>query len=92
MARRYAHRVDANQKTIVAALRLAGCDVLHTHTLAYGAPDLLVWSPHTGSLHLLELKTEAGKLTEDEQDFHRRWSGPIHVVTTAEEAIAAVTR
>ena len=82
-----AKRVDANQPTIVAALRQVGAAVLDIHTVGHGAPDLVVW--YRG-LHLLELKTAKGTLTSDEKRWHESWPGPIHIVRDYREALRAI--
>lgn len=85
MSRR-ASRVDANQPTIVEALRKAGLAVLHLHGLGNDAPDLLV-SAEGGIL--LEIKTERGKLTPGQRAWHDMWrvrGGRVAVVRTIEEA------
>lgn len=48
-------RRDANEKSIVAALRSAGCDVTSL-VEGDGVPDLLVWSPMRACWVLLEVK------------------------------------
>ena len=95
MTRKYG-KPDANHGRIVEALTLAGCDVLDLKAVGNGAPDLLVgWpcSPHY--LTLLEVKDgekppSARKLTPDQVEFHARWKGPIHIVTSVDEALDAV--
>ena len=93
---------DANQKEIVRRLRELGYLVAHTHAIGKGAPDILVggWarnrdqgtdiSPVVGESMLLwcEIKTEKGKLTDDEAEFHRKWAGlPVVVVRSAEDVL-----
>ena len=93
---RRAAKTDANQTEIVKALRDAGCSVLILSSVGGGCPDLLVSSavyPH--SLALLEIKDgkrppSERKLTKDQEKFHRNWKGPIYVVTSIPEALAAV--
>jgi len=92
---RRAAKVDANQTGIVLALRDHRCDVLSLAAVGNGCPDLLVWSPWTRSLHLLEVKDgakppSARKLTPDQVEFHAKWGGPISVVTSVEEALRSV--
>lgn len=93
---RRAARVDENQNSIVKALRAHGCDVLSLAAVGNGCPDLLVsrpYSPH--HYFLLEVKDgakppSARELTPAQVKFHRDWKGPIHVVTSVEEALNAV--
>ena len=67
---RHAARVDANQQTIVAALRAAGA-----YVWIIGLPvDLLVgYQQHT---YLMEIKTTSKKrLTGLQADFFLKWAG-----------------
>jgi Holliday junction resolvase len=90
---RWAAAVDANQKTIVAALRTVGCSVLPLHAVGKGCPDLLVaWGEET---MLIEVKDgdkppSARKLTPDQVEFHATWRGRIAVVCNVKEALEAV--
>lgn len=96
---RRAAKVDENQKSIVAALRKAGCMVLPLHAVGFGCPDLLVGSRNylgkPSALILLEIKDgdkppSARRLTPDQVMFHSDWYGyPVYVVTTVSEALAA---
>lgn len=85
-------RVDQNQPEIVAALRAAGCSVLHTHELGAGAPDIAVGRVVNGvpTTFLLEIKTATGKLTVAERMFHRAWQGHVAIVRSVEEALKEV--
>lgn len=93
---RRAAKVDANQPEIVKALRNAGCGVLDLSAVGNGCPDLLVHAPFYPWKHLLlEVKDgskppSARKLTPDQQRFHEKWKGWIHVVTSVDEAFDAV--
>lgn len=89
-------RSDENQDDLVKALRAVRCRVLVLSGIGQGAPDLLVLSPFTNALHLLEVKDgakvpSARKLTSDEQDFSNEW-GVVQVVNDEAEALAAVKR
>ena len=86
----YRKKVDANQASIVAALRKIRALVHSTASLGEGFPDLVV--AHGGRVWLLEVKdgskpASAQKLTEAEQEFHERWAGYVHVVNTPEAAL-----
>lgn len=87
-----AARVDANQRTIVLALRRLGFKVAHTHQLGHGVPDILCGGRKrdgTPALLWCEIKTEKGKLTNDEADFHRKWAGlPVVIVREVEDVLA----
>lgn len=86
-------RTDANQTAIVQALRDAGCTVAVTSGVGHGFPDLVVGLRCRN--FLLEVKDaakppSARALTPAELAFHARWRGLVKVVTTVEEALAAV--
>lgn len=83
----YARRVDGNQSEIRDALMQVGCSVQSLARLGEGVPDLLVWSPRCGSI-LLEVKTDQGKLTPAQQDFHARF--PVVIVRSVKDALKAV--
>jgi hypothetical protein len=93
---RYAAAVDANQKTIVSALRAAGALVIPTHQMGGGFPDLVVC--RKGAITFLEVKDGAKppserKLTSDEVHFIATASlhgVHVHVVKSEMEALAAV--
>jgi hypothetical protein len=92
---RRAAKIDANQPEIVEALEAHRCSVKSLAAVGDGCPDLLVWSPWTRSHELLEVKDGAKspsrrKLTDDQVKFHAKWGGPIHVVTSVDEALRAV--
>jgi len=90
---RYAAKVDANQGEIVKALRDIGCTVQSLAPVGGGVPDLLVG--YHGVNYLLEVKdgsrppSERG-LTPHQEKFHASWRGQKTVVTSREEALAAV--
>ena len=83
---RRAAKVDATQDAIVEALRRIG-----VHVEIIGKPvDLL--ASHRNVWHVIEVKNKDGKntLTTDQVKFIGRSQGPVHIVRTPEEAIAAV--
>lgn len=83
---RRAAKVDANQSAIVDALRRIGAQVE-----VLGKPlDLLV--DHRGKTSLIEVKNSDGKdqLTVAQVEFIARWTGPVYVVRSPEEAVRAV--
>lgn len=91
--RKYA-RLDDNQHAVVEALRARGAKVLSLATIGNGCPDLLVLSPVTRALYLLEVKDGAKpagkrKLTPDELRFAEAW-GCVHVVESEVAALAAI--
>ena len=78
-------RIDKNQKEIVEALKSVGCSVLTLADKGKGVPDLLVG--HRGQNYLVEVKSEKGKLTEDQEKFFNLWHGAVMIFRSAEEAI-----
>ena len=75
------------------ALRAIGCTVYSLAEVGNGVPDLLVG--YHGVNLLLEVKDgakppSARKLTPDQQQFHATWRGQKVVVTSVNEALAAV--
>lgn len=86
---RRAARIDNNQSEIIERLRAIGCSVIPLHTIGRGCPDLLIG--YEGVNILIEVKSEKGKLTADQVEFHSRWRGAIAVARSADEAIAIVS-
>lgn len=87
---RTAAAVDANQPEIVQAFRDLHCSVQHLHKVGQGCPDLLIGA--NGFNVLVEIKTDTGKLTNDQVDFIAAWRGDnIAIVRTVEDAIALVS-
>lgn len=88
-------RVDANHAVVVEALRKVGCKVMSMASLGRGAPDLLVWSPRTKRLRMLEIKDgakppSARKLTEQESVFAKEWGDAVATVYSVDDAMMAV--
>jgi Holliday junction resolvase len=81
-------KVDDNQKSIVNVLKKVGCSVQTLASMGGGVPDLLVGI--RGENYLLEVKTEKGTLTADQERWHTAWRGSVVVVRTAEEAISSL--
>ena len=82
-------RIDQNQPAIVEALRSVGCGVCSLAPIGRGVPDLLVHSPIKGYV-LIEVKVPGEKLNATEAAWHAAWRGPVCVVKSVEEALAAV--
>ena len=85
-------RIDDNQTAIVDALRHASCSVLSLASLGGGVPDLLVHSPYLGLYVLFEIKNgdkppSKRKLTPDQLLWHAKWTGPIHMIYSVEDAL-----
>jgi len=85
---RRATRVDNTQKDIVHALRVAGATVQHLHAVGEGCPDIVVG--YRRKNYLLEVKVKSGTLSPDQSMWHIAWKGQVNIVTTAEEALAAI--
>lgn len=79
-------RRDVNEAAIKAALIQAGCSVRALSSK--GVPDLLIGL--RGQNYLLEIKSDKGKLTEDEIEFFDTWKGQAAVVRSVTEALQAV--
>tara|TARA_R100000951_G_scaffold36215_1_gene30961 strand:+ start:1198 stop:1497 length:300 start_codon:yes stop_codon:yes gene_type:complete len=85
---RRAARVDANHKQIVQGLRSSGCTVQDLSAVGKGCPDILVG--RNGINILIEIKTEKGKLTKRQIQWHQEWRGNAIIATTTQEAIEAI--
>jgi hypothetical protein len=88
-------RVDIHQAEIVAALRAVGASVQVLSTVGGGCPDLM--AGFRGATYCIEVKTVTGKrdpkpepLTPDQERWHAHWRGHVAVVSTADEAFAAI--
>ena len=90
-AMKYGRR-DGNHAEIVKRLRSAGSRVLDLGDVGEGCPDTLVaWG---GQMLLMEIKDgkkppSARRLTPQQEHFHATWPGPVVVVTSVEQALAA---
>ncbi len=90
MSRRAA-RIDANQPSIVRALRMVpGVSVAITSQLGKGFPDIAVG--RKGKTYLFEIKDpakspSARELTKHEEEFHANWTGHVDTVLTVEEIL-----
>ena len=76
-------RRDSNEPEIIRALEAVGATV--SKISETGVPDLAVG--FRGVNYWLEIKDRKGKLTEDEQRWHDRWQGTVHIVRSADEAL-----
>ncbi len=85
----YAAKVDRNQKEIVAALRKIGATVELLFRVGGGVPDLLVGFRQRN--WLIEVKESDGGLNEEQEDWHRAWSGQVSVVRSPREAIDLIS-
>lgn len=90
---RRAARIDDNQQIIVAALRAVGASVQSLAAVGKGCPDLAV--AYRGVNYFLEVKDGSKPasrqvLTTAEAAWHQRWKGPVAVVSSISEALAAI--
>ncbi|MFA6243953.1 MAG: hypothetical protein WC655_23620 [Candidatus Hydrogenedentales bacterium] len=89
MTFRVRHKVDKCQPAIVKVLRDAGYAVQALEQ-GHGCPDLLVASPYTSEMWLLEVKMPDGVLTPAQVKWIRGWPAPVRVVHNGDEALNAV--
>ena len=99
---RRAARVDANQQSIVDALRAVGCRVDTLADQGNGTPDLAVGIPASKRAQqpprivFIEVKDgslppSARALTPAQKRWHAEWAGwPVHVANTVAEALLIV--
>ena len=85
---RYARKVDLNQKEVTEELRNLGYEVILTHTLGKGFPDMIVVDRSFPVF--VELKSEGGKLTPDEELFHKRTTLRIYTCYSVAEILDAI--
>jgi len=83
-----ASRTDANQKAIVAGLRAVGATVQDLHAVRHGCPDIAVG--FRGATYLIELKTDNGSLTDDEDRWIFDWRGQVAIAYTLADALAII--
>lgn len=86
-------RIDQNHRLIVRALRDVGASVQSLADIGKGCPDILCAFRDVN--YVLEIKDGSlppsrKKLTEDEQNWHAMWRGPVHVVESVEDALKVV--
>ena len=86
-------RVDANQKSIMGALKRVGASITVLSNVGGGCPDLLVG--HRGVNYALEIKDGSKPpservLTPDQVEWHRDWIGQKQVVKSEAEALEAI--
>jgi hypothetical protein len=85
---RWAAKTDANQSAIVRRLRELGCSVTDLSRVGQGCPDILVglWSVTIP----VEIKSETGKLTDDQKKWADSWHGSFVVVRSEDDADALI--
>lgn len=88
MRSRLPHRRDANQDEIVRAFEQLGCSVADTSALGDDFPDIVVGT--AGRNLLVEIKTDAGKLSHGQDGFRERWRGRYDVVRNCGDVVLLV--
>lgn len=83
-------KVDSTHGEIANAFRECYWQVLSLAPLGNGVPDLLVKSPGTSELYLIECKTAEGKLRDKQETFANTW--PVHVIRSADGAYVFMRR
>jgi Holliday junction resolvase len=81
-------RIDRNHGEIVQALRQVGASVQSLASVGRGCPDLLVG--YRGLVFVMEVKAAKGKLRPLQEEWREGWRGPVHIVRTVDEALAAI--
>ena len=84
-------RIDRNQPAIVRDLRKIGASVQSLAAIGKGCPDLLVgWRGKNFTFEIKDSMQPPSKrrLTPDEKQWAQLWSGQVHVIHSAQEAIA----
>lgn len=88
-----AARIDANQNSIVAALRKIGASVTLLHAVGKGCPDLVVGFRNRSVMVEVKDGTKPASkraLTAEQVEWHANWRGEAHVVYSVEDAIRVV--
>ncbi len=84
-------KIDANQSSIVAALRAAGATVTILAGVGCGCPDLLVgWHDHNLLIEVKNLKGAGDRLTDAQVEWIKRWGGQVAVVYNEQDALAVL--
>jgi len=81
-------KVDTNQASVVKALKDVGVSVQSLASLGKGVPDLL--AAKGAKCWVIEVKSEKGKLTPDQEKWIAAWRGEVHIVRSAEDALKLV--
>lgn len=89
------HRVDNNQKQIINELRKYECLSVHdTSALGEGFPDIVIGFKNMDMSYnlLVEIKSDGGKLTESEQNFHLGWHGDVIIAYSTQDIFSHFKR
>lgn len=84
------NKKDANHDQVVAWFRDWGWGVEETWRFGHGFPDVIIHNPRVTVL--VEIKNGHEPLTEAEERFMRRFTGPNALVWDEESALAAHRR
>lgn len=82
------HKRDANHAEIASAFEQLGCTVADTSALGDDFPDIVVGT--AGRNLLVEIKTDAGKLSHGQDGFRERWRGQYDVVRNCGDVVLLV--
>ena len=77
-------KTDSNHIAISDAFRRLGYTVKSTHEVGGGFPDLVV---SKGETYLVEIKTDEGKLNDQQIEFIDKWNGKVYVVRCVDDVI-----
>jgi hypothetical protein len=85
-----AKKVDENQAEIVAEFRRLGWEVIDTHELGKGFPDVIVVRDKWGesgifSIYLVEIKNGNAPYSPSEKEFMAKYPGLVTTVRSIED-------
>ena len=90
MRNAFDNRTDANQPEIIKLLRqVPGLGVMSLDKVGDGFGDVLIW---WRAYFMIEIKTEAGKLTKKQIERRQTWPGPIPVARSFDEVWAIINK
>ena len=79
-------RTDGNQKEIIEKwMKIPGTSYVDLHNVRNGCPDLLLG--YGGVNVLVEVKSEKGKLTPAQEEWHATWTGDVFIVRSFVELL-----
>lgn len=70
------------------ALKAVGASVADTSMVGGGFPDLVC--KFRGTVYLIEVKTEKGKLNQLEEEFYSEWKDAMIIAHNPEEALKGI--
>lgn len=89
-------KADGNQPELVEQIRdLPGVKVVLTHVIGNGFPDCII--SFRGFNYMCEIKNPSQppskrKLTPDEEEFHKNWTGQIAVIMTLDDVLEMIKK